>query len=104
MFSLMSGATLVVSIASILSFVSVYLYELPTHHCPFCILQGEYRYIGYPLYLTLLGGTVSGMGVGMLMPFREIRSLSRARTPSIQKGLAHALRDPVSSLHGNRDV
>ncbi len=86
LFSSLSGATFLVSMASILSFISVYFYELPTHHCPFCLLQGEYGYIGYPLYLTLLGGTVSGMGAGVLMPFREIRSLSRV-TPSIQKRL-----------------
>jgi len=41
---------------AILSFISVYFYELPTHHCPFCILQKEYGYVGYPLYLTLFGG------------------------------------------------
>ena len=87
LFSILSGATLIVSLASVLSFVSVYLYELPTHHCPFCLLQGEYGCIGYPLYLALLGGTVSGMGVGILMPFQGIRSLSRA-IPSIQRRLA----------------
>ena len=87
LFSSLSGATFLVSMASILSFISVYLYELPTHHCPFCLLQGEYGYIGYPLYLSLLGGTVSGMGVGVLMPFRKIRSLSNV-TPSVQKRLA----------------
>jgi hypothetical protein len=87
LFSSLSGATFLVSLASILSFISVYLYELPTHHCPFCLLQGEYGYIGYPLYIALFGGTISGLGVGVLMPFRKIRSLSKM-TPSIQKGLA----------------
>jgi hypothetical protein len=87
LFSLMSGVTFVVSILSILSFISLYFYELPTHHCPFCILQGEYGYIGYPLYLTLLGGALSGMGAGILMPFRNIESLLKV-VPSIQGRLA----------------
>jgi len=88
-FSSLSSLTFLVSLASILSFISVYFYELPTHHCPFCILQKEYGYIGYPLYMTLFGGTISGMGVGVLMPFRNTKSLSEV-LPSIQRRLAIA--------------
>ncbi len=84
-----SAATFIVSLASILSFISVYFYELPTHHCPFCILQKEYGYIGYPLYVSLLGGAISGIGVGVLMPFRGIKSLSEI-LPSIQRKLTIA--------------
>lgn len=80
-------ATLVISIASVISFISIYFYELPTHHCPFCILQKEYGYIGYLLYLLLLVGGLAGMGVGLLMPFRPIPSL-KATLPAIQKHLA----------------
>jgi hypothetical protein len=79
--------TLVISIASIISFISIYFYELPTHHCPFCILQKEYCYIGYGLYLLLLVGGLAGMGVGLLMPFRRTPSL-KATLPAIQKHLA----------------
>jgi len=89
LFSSLSAITFIVSLASILSFISVYFYELPTHHCPFCILQKEYGYIGYPLYMALFGGTISGMGVGVLMPFRKMESLSEV-LPSIQKRLAIA--------------
>lgn len=85
----LSGVTFIISIFSILSFVSVYVYELPTHHCPFCLLQKEYGYVGYPFYLTLFGGTISGIGVGLLMPFRKIASLSEI-LPSFQKHLALA--------------
>ncbi len=87
LFCASSATTFVVSLASILSFISLYFYELPTHHCPFCILQKEYGYIGYPLYVALFGGTISGMGVGVLMPFRNRKSLSEV-LPSIQKRLA----------------
>jgi len=87
LFSSMSAITLIVSFASILSFISPYFYELPTHHCPFCILQREYRYVGYQLYIMLFGGGILGMGAGVLMPFREVKSLSGI-VPSIQKRLA----------------
>lgn len=74
-FSFMSLITFIVSVAALITFISVYFYELPTHHCPFCILQREYRYAGYPLYLTLLSGCVGGIGVGALQFFRRIESL-----------------------------
>lgn len=85
-FALMSAVTFVVSIVSLVSFISPYFYELPTHHCPFCILQKEYGYVGYVLYVTLLGGATSGMGVGVIMPFRSIQSLSKI-IPIIQRKL-----------------
>jgi hypothetical protein len=75
-----------VSIASIISFISIYIYELPTHHCPFCIVMEEYGYIGYVLYLPLFGAVVTGMGIGVLMPFRGVDSL-RAVIPRLIKKL-----------------
>ena len=85
-FAFMSTVTFVVSISSLISFISPYFYELPTHHCPFCILQREYGYAGYALYITLLGGAISGLGVGAIMPFRDIQSLSKT-VPGIQRKL-----------------
>jgi hypothetical protein len=77
LFSFASSLFFLISCAALISFISLYFYELPTHHCPFCILQREYGYIGYLLYGSLLCGVVSGIGVGVLMPFRRIASLSR---------------------------
>lgn len=65
-----------VSISSIISFISLYFYEMPTHHCPFDIIQREYNFIGYPVYITLFGGVLFGMITGILEPFKRIRSLS----------------------------
>jgi hypothetical protein len=87
LFSILSGLTFLISIASIISFISLYFYELPTHHCPFCLLQKEYGYIGYPLYTALFGSAVSGMGTGVLMPFRKLKSLAEI-IPPVQKKLA----------------
>jgi hypothetical protein len=86
-FALAAGATFVVGLSSLLSFISPAVYELPTHHCPFCVLQREYHYIGYFFYAALFGGAVSGMGVGLLMPFRGLPSLANI-LPSLQKRLA----------------
>jgi len=86
-FSLAACAAFVTGLASLLSFISPAVYELPTHHCPFCVLQREYGYIGYFFYAALFGGAVSGMGVGLLMPFRSLPSLT-AILPSLQRRLA----------------
>jgi uncharacterized membrane-anchored protein YitT (DUF2179 family) len=86
-FSFSSGLFFLVACVSFISFISLYFYELPTHHCPFCVLQREYGYIGYLLYATLLAGVISGLGVGVLMPFAGIGSLAGI-LPLIQKRLA----------------
>lgn len=86
-FSLLAGSTFFISLASLISFISLYFYEMPSHHCPFDILQGEYGYVGYPLYISLLTGGVSGMGVGVLSLFRKNKSLAEI-VPAVQKRLA----------------
>jgi hypothetical protein len=86
LFALFSGVSFVIALLSILSFISLYVYELPTHHCPFCLLQMEYGYIGYLLYAALFSGVVTGLGVGVLMPFRSTASL-KAVVPVFQKNL-----------------
>jgi hypothetical protein len=86
-FALLSLAFFLVAVASVVSFFCLYIYELPTHHCPFCLLQREYGFVGYPLYGTLLGGAVSGLGVGALAPFKGRRSLQES-LPRLQARLA----------------
>ena len=64
-----------VSIASIIAFISLYFYEIPTHHCPFDILQKGYYFIGYPIYLCLFGGVFFGFAAGALELGRRKTSL-----------------------------
>ena len=82
-----SGGSLVVSVLAIISFISIYIYELPTHHCPFCLLQSGYGFVGYPIYVSLFAGAIAGLGVGVLSPFRKVPSLSSA-VPALQRKLA----------------
>jgi hypothetical protein len=85
--SLLSLGFLLVAIASLVSFFCLYIYELPTHHCPFCLLHREYGFVGYPLYGALLGGAISGLGLGALALFGDRRSLVSA-LPRMQARLA----------------
>lgn len=87
LFSALSGLLFIVAIVAVISFISLYYYQLPSHHCPFCILQTEYGCIGYPLYVLLLTGVVTGLGTGMLLPFRGIKSLGDT-LPSFMEKLA----------------
>ncbi|MCX8087343.1 MAG: hypothetical protein N3C63_10665 [Rhodocyclaceae bacterium] len=64
------------SLAGILSFVSLYVYEHPHHHCPFCLLKPEYGYQGYALYLPLFAATAAGLASGVLRFFSRRPSLA----------------------------
>jgi len=59
-----------VSLAAIVSFISLYIYQMPTHHCPFDMLQANYGFIGYPLYGGLFIGCLYGLlpGLAQLLP------------------------------------
>jgi hypothetical protein len=76
-----SIAAFVAAIAGIIAFVSLYLYEHPHHHCPFCILKPEYDWQGYWLYVPLFAATASGIGAGAVQPFRNIESLREVIPP-----------------------
>jgi hypothetical protein len=85
-FAAMSGLFFLTALSGIVSFVSIYVYELPSHHCPFCLLHREYNFVGYPLYISLFAGAISGLSAGILEPFRHLTSLS-VILPTLQKKL-----------------
>jgi hypothetical protein len=70
-----SIAAFVASVSGILAFVSLYIYEHPHHHCPFCILKPEYDYQGYWLYVPLFAAAAAGMSAGVLRLFSRVPSL-----------------------------
>lgn len=83
--ALCSALAFVMAIVGILSFVSLYIYEHPHHHCPFCVLKPEYHYQGYWLYLPLFVGTVAGLGVGAVEPIVREPSLATIVPPLSRK-------------------
>ncbi len=46
----------IISYYAVVYFFGTYIYELPTHQCPFCMLQHHYYYVGYLLWGLLLLG------------------------------------------------
>lgn len=45
-----------ISYYSVIYFFGTYIYQLPTHHCPFCMMQSDYYFIGYFIFLSLFLG------------------------------------------------
>ncbi len=66
LFSLLNLLYLIIALVSLIAFFGTYIYELPTHHCPFCLLQKDYHYIGYFLYIFLFIGTFYGIVLGVI--------------------------------------
>lgn len=74
--SVTAAAFLIMAIIAVISFVSIYIYELPTHHCPFDMVQPEYGFIGYPLYLSLFCGVFFGLLPGVFQPAKRISNVA----------------------------
>jgi hypothetical protein len=86
LFSLSSSVLFGVSIVALIDYLSPYFYELPAHHCPFCILHREYKFVGYPIYLALLTGGATGLGIGAISPLSSVKSLQQT-IPKIRREL-----------------
>jgi hypothetical protein len=79
--ALAAGLFGVTALASMVAFISIYYYRLPSHHCPFDLLQGHYYFIGYPLYLCLFGALLCGLVPQLLALLRPLPALSRHLGP-----------------------
>ncbi len=66
LFAISNFSFILVSLISLIQFFGTYIYQLPTHHCPFCFLQSDYYYVGYLLYGLLFLGTFYGIRVGVV--------------------------------------
>jgi hypothetical protein len=62
-------------IAAVVSFASLYIYEHPHHHCPFCLLKAEYSWVGYALYLPLFAASALSFGLAITAPAARAASL-----------------------------
>ncbi|MSN96508.1 hypothetical protein F1B92_04885 [Campylobacter sp. FMV-PI01] len=54
------------SIYALIRFFSPYIYELPTHMCPFCMVGVEYYFVGYLIYIFIFLGSLPGFFVFIL--------------------------------------
>lgn len=54
------------SFVAITTVFSSYVYAMPYHHCPFCILKPEYGYIGFLMYGTMLPAGFLGIAAALV--------------------------------------
>lgn len=51
------------ALPAVLGYVAPYAYESPVHLCPFCLLDADGHYLGWPLYAALYAASAIGLGV-----------------------------------------
>jgi hypothetical protein len=76
-YGILSIIFIFIALYSLIDFFSTYIYQLPTHRCPFCILQKDYHYIGYILYFFLFFGAFYGSSQFMLYNVTDIHTKKR---------------------------
>ncbi len=74
-FALLNILFLGVALVTLIGSFGTYIYELPTHHCPFCLLSHDYNYVGYLLYVLLFIGTFYGALLASSLLTQESRRL-----------------------------
>ncbi len=55
-----------IAYVAVVHFFSTYVYQLPTHKCPFCMLQKEYWYAGYFIWGSLFVGVFFAVAGALL--------------------------------------
>ncbi len=73
LFSIANIFFIIISTITLITFFGTYIYELPSHHCPFCFLQSDYYYVGYLIYALLFTGTFYGLATGFIETDEENR-------------------------------
>ncbi len=69
----------VIAYYAVVYFFGTYIYELPTHQCPFCMLQDHYYYVGYLLWGLLMLGVFLTIDSAVMQSFFKQPSKSLKR-------------------------
>lgn len=75
-----------VTCTAVVTWIAPAYYELPTHHCPLCLLAADQGYVGYPLYLLLATAVIAGAGSGLVHVLRSI-DIQRSIRPNEERRL-----------------
>jgi len=77
----------VVAYYAVVYFFGTYIYQLPTHQCPFCMLQDHYYYVGYLIWGLLLLGLFVTINHAMMQIFFKQNSTKYEKTALIRLSL-----------------
>ncbi len=67
-YGLAMAAFFVLALNTLIAVLSSYIYAMPFHNCPFCMLKREYGYIGFLIYLPLFMTVFSGVTPMLIQP------------------------------------
>ncbi len=88
-------------VAGLISVISLYVYEDPLHHCPFCLLKADYHYLGYAVYLPLFVAAGAAFSCAALQVCASRSGLTRsASVASARWARAAALAFLLAALVG----
>jgi hypothetical protein len=76
LFAISNIIFIIISLIALIAFFGTYIYELPTHHCPFCFMQRDYYFVGYFIYTFLFIGTFYGIRSGVMQILGELSGQS----------------------------
>lgn len=76
--SLAWGLYFILSLLVVTAILSSYVYAMPYHRCPFCILKPEYNYIGFLIYASLITGVFFGVTHALVNIFSKMASIKGA--------------------------
>ena len=74
-YSFLAAVLGLITCTAVITWIGPAYYELPTHHCPLCLLAPDHGFIGYPLYLFLATAVIAGVGSGLVSALRAIDPL-----------------------------
>jgi hypothetical protein len=77
------------AVVAVVSWIGPGFYQLPTHHCPFCLLSWRYGCVGHPLYAALAVALVCGCGSGVVHRMRSLDRFGCIR-PGVERKLCAA--------------
>lgn len=60
-----------VSLTAVTTVFSSYIYAMPFHRCPFCIMKPEYNSIGFAIYGALIGAVFCGIAAPLTETVRS---------------------------------
>jgi hypothetical protein len=75
LFGVMWAAFFLLALYAIITVFSSYVYAMPYHNCPFCLLKPEYNYIGFPIYVPLFAAVFAGCSSALVEPVKRTGDL-----------------------------
>ena len=79
----------ILAVIAVVSWIAPGFYQLPTHHCPFCLLSWRYGFVGHALYGALALALVAGCGSWLVFSLRSLDRFACIK-PGVERRLCAA--------------